>query len=137
MQWTATLHGDTDDNDPEAGAAAEQKVADALGEIAGGLAAAGHTGIGATFHGGYVGTINLAQPGAPIDAGPVTAAPADPVAQLGPGEIDRADVAAAAGVEPGTPVPLAPGQALAPEEPDASPTGNGDAQQPPGDAQSA
>lgn len=134
MTWTATLHGDTEGLDAEAAAKAEGAVRDALESIAGGLVPDGHTGVGATFHGQYTGDVNLLAPGEPTDAGPQTGASGDPVAALGAGEVSAADVAEAAGVEPGTPVPLAPGQALAPEGPATAPPADAGAETAPADA---
>ena len=128
MTWTASLHGDVEALGEDA-ERAERAVADALRSIVEGLVPAGHTGVGATFHGSTTGDINLIAPGEPVDAGPSVGTTPDPVAALGTGEVSAADVAAAAGVEPGTPVPLAPGQALAPEPADTAPEAAGDAQQ--------
>lgn len=136
MTWTASLHADVDALGEDA-ERAERKVADALREIVDGLAAAGHTGIGGTFHGSHSAPVNLAVPGEAPEGAPVLTIAPDPVAALGTGEVSREDVAEAAGVEPGTPVPLAPGQALAPEAPDTAPEPRGDAQQPPSGAEAS
>jgi hypothetical protein len=118
MVWTATLHGDTAGMSATDAEQAEHAVSDALQSIAEGLAPSGQTGVGATFHGDYAGTVNLLQPGETPDAGPGTGVTPDALAALGAGEVSREDVTTAAGVEPGTPVPLAPGQVLEPEIPD-------------------
>ena len=115
--WTASLHGDTSGLSEDDAAAAEDKVRDDLIALFAGLGTAGHSGIGGTFNGSAGGPVNLAAPGETVEGTPDTATAADPVAALGSGEVSASDVADAAGVPEGTPVPLAPGQSLAPEPP--------------------
>jgi hypothetical protein len=129
-QWIATLHGDTEGLGDEA-EAAESAVRDALQSVAEGLADAGHTGIAATFHSAFGGDTNLLAPGETPDAGAAVGTAPESVADLGAGEVDPGAVAEAAGVPEGTPVPLAEGQALAPEIPDKAAQAGTDAQQPP------
>ncbi len=55
--------------------------------MAGGLAGAGHVGIGATFHGSTTGDVNLLEPGTTPDAGPqdYTGVPVTPEGTMAPG----------------------------------------------------